>query len=111
VEFEKAISLSPTSTDYLAGLGHAYAVSGQVPKAKKVLNKLHRLARQRYVPSYDIAVIYVGLGEHDLAFNWLENAYVERPWQLLFLKVDPRLDPLRSDPRFQDLLRRMNFPQ
>jgi hypothetical protein len=60
---------------------------------------------------YEVALIHAGLGEKDQAFEWLERAYEERDKGLLFLRIDPPLDPLRSDPRFQDLLRRMNFPE
>ncbi len=57
-----------------------------------------------------VADIYIGLGEIDEAFQWLEKAREEQSvW--LYLRIDPRYDPLRSDPRFQDLLRRMNFPE
>jgi hypothetical protein len=59
---------------------------------------------------YEIALVYAGLGEKDLAFEWLERAYNERDKGLISLRVDPPLDPLRSDPRFQELVRRMNFP-
>ncbi len=70
---------------------------------------LKDLSKQEYVSAYDIAVIYLGLGEKDQAFAWLERAYEERCPTLEFLKVEPSLDPLRSDPRFADLLRRMNL--
>jgi hypothetical protein len=63
-----------------------------------------------YLSPYDIAVVYAGLGERDQALAWLERAYQERCGFITVLKVDPRLDSLRSDPRFQDLVRRMNFP-
>ena len=57
-----------------------------------------------------LALIHTGLGEHEEAFEWLERAYQERNGWMAFLQVEPRFDPLRDDPRFQDLLRRMNFP-
>jgi hypothetical protein len=57
-----------------------------------------------------VARVYAGLGDKEKAFVWLEKAYAERASQLSWVKVDPTFDPLRSDPRFQDLLRRMNFP-
>jgi hypothetical protein len=59
---------------------------------------------------YGIALVHAGLGEKDQAFEWLERAYAERDKGMLFLLVDQTLDPLRSDPRFDDLVRRMNFP-
>jgi hypothetical protein len=60
--------------------------------------------------TYEVALVCAGLGDKDQAIEWLEKAYQEHSVGVMFLKVDPTLDPLRSDPRFQDLLRRMNFP-
>jgi hypothetical protein len=94
----------------LAPLGHAYAVSGQRREALKVLAELNERSKQSYVSSYDIAAIHAGLGDKDTAFKWLDKAYEERSGMLPHLRWEPRLDPLRSAPRFQDLLRRMNFP-
>ena len=79
-------------------------------EAQDVLNELNDLARQnRYVSSFSRATIYIGLGETDLAFKWLEQAYQERLWYMTLLAVDPLFDRLRGDPRFTDLLRRMNL--
>ena len=108
-EFQKGSDLSGGSTYARARLGHAYAVAGKAGEAQKVLAQLKDLSKQKYVSAYDIALIYVGLGEKDQAFAWLERAYEERCPTLEFLKVEPSLDPLRSDPRFADLLRRMNL--
>jgi TolB-like protein/DNA-binding SARP family transcriptional activator len=108
-EFQEGIVLSSGSTYALARRAHTYAVAGQRGEAQKELNRLKELSEQEYVSPYDIAVIYVGLGEKDQAFAWLERAYENRsPW-LVYLKVEPALDPLRSDPRFADLLCRMNL--
>ncbi|MFY9531924.1 MAG: hypothetical protein WAR24_23725, partial [Candidatus Acidiferrales bacterium] len=80
-------------------------------EAQKVLDKLNELSKQKYVPAVSRVGIYVGLGEKDKAFEWLERSYEERSIgsALRNAKVDPVYDPLRSDPRFQDLLRRMNL--
>jgi hypothetical protein len=75
-----------------------------------VLDELNEVSKQIYVSPYNIALIYAGLGEMDKALAWLERAFAERSTWMLYLKVDPWLDSLRSEPRFQDLLRRMNFP-
>jgi TolB-like protein/Tfp pilus assembly protein PilF len=93
-------------------IGYAYAVSGQRKNALNVLEQYKRLraAKQRYISPYKIAAIYTGLGETDQAIEWLEEAYEERSILLLYLNIESLWDPLRSDPRFQDLLRRMNFP-
>ena len=108
--FRKAMVLSPGTSEIIAALGHAYGVTGRRGEALQMLEELKKLSEQRYVSSYDIAVVYLGLGEKDQALAWLARAYEERSGWLGWLKVDPRLDPLRSDPRFQDLLRRMKFP-
>jgi hypothetical protein len=73
-------------------------------------NKLHQLSKERYVMAYWIALIHTGLKESDQAFASLDRAYQEHSPHLVVAKVDPRLDSLRSDPRFGDLLRRMNVP-
>lgn len=66
---------------------------------------------ERYVAAGDIAMVYNGLGERDEAFAWLERGFAQRDVRMTFLKVDPKWHNLRSDPRFQDLMRRMNFSQ
>ena len=105
-EFQTAIRLNGIG---LAELGHVYAVSGKKSEALKVVEKL----RARTPPqSYEIALVYVGLRDSDQAFAWLERAYEERSsFGLMTLKVEPRLDSLRSEPHFQDLLRRVGLPQ
>ncbi len=110
-EYKKAITLSGGSTRDRAPLAHTNSMSGRRAEAQKVLEELKALSKEKYVSPYAMALIYTGLGEKDLAFEWLEKAYEERSFWLSFLKVAPSLDPLRSDPRFQDLLRRMNFPE
>ena len=75
-----------------------------------VLQRLRTMSRTSYVSAFTFALVHVGLGEKDQAFLWLHKAYDERVPELVFLKVDPRFDSLRSDPRYQDLLKRINFP-
>jgi hypothetical protein len=84
---------------------HLAAVSGRRPEAQKVLDQLTELSKQKYIPALDM-VIYAGLGEKDKAFEWLEKGFEDRT--LRAIKVEPTFDPLRSDPRFADMLRRMN---
>jgi Tfp pilus assembly protein PilF len=102
-EFEKAGAVSR--------LGYAYAVAGRRAAAQKVLDQVIETSKQKYVPTERIALIYTGLGEKDKAFEWLEKGYEERAigGPPVGIKVEPEFDPLRSDPRFQDLLRRMNL--
>lgn len=78
-------------------------------RRKGPLAELRERALREHVPSYDVAIIHVGLGETDRAFEWLEKAYEERSYWLTFLRVDPILDRLRSDTRYIDLLRRMGL--
>ena len=110
-EFEKDLVISPSDTTALAVLAYAYAVSGRRADAQKVLDQLNELSEQKYVSARLRARIYVGLGEKDKAFEWLEKSYEERSIGVGFasIKVDPTFDPLRSDPRFADLLRRMKL--
>jgi len=96
--------------DIMTGLGHAYGVAGRRAEARQILRELRALARRKHVPPVDIAFVYLGLGEKERARELLEQAYRQRSWQVAFLRVEPWVDPLRSDPRFQDLLRRLNFP-
>ena len=98
-----------SNTRLLADLGYAYSVAGERSEAQKLLDELNQRSKQQYVAPYGIAQIYVGLGEKDRAFEWLERAYLDRNWLMAFLKVEPAFDPLRSDPRFRDLLRRIGL--
>jgi TolB-like protein/Flp pilus assembly protein TadD len=109
-EFQRAATLSPNVTDYGGGLGYAYARAGQRVEARKILNQLKEQSKGRYVPWFYIAAIYAGLDEKEQAFACLENAYERREQGLAVIKREPMFDPLRSDPRYQALLRRMNLP-
>jgi TolB-like protein/Flp pilus assembly protein TadD len=106
----KAVELSQGATTFIASLGEAYAAAGYRDEAQKTLEQLTELSKHQYVMSYSVARIYVALGMKDEALRWLETAHCERAPLMVFLKTDPRLDDLRGDPRFEDLLRRMNFP-
>jgi tetratricopeptide (TPR) repeat protein len=94
---------------YLSSLGHAYAVLGNVLEARRVLGELDELSKRRYVSPYEKAIVHLGLGETEQALEWLEKAYGERSGWLVYLQVEPRLDRLRSDQRFGDLLRRVGL--
>ncbi len=95
----------------LVDLGHTYGVMGRKAEARKVLQQLEQLSRRSYVSPYFLAAIHAGLGEKDEAFARLDQAYQERDIWLILIQQDTRFDALHSDPRFQDLLRRMNFPE
>jgi TolB-like protein/DNA-binding winged helix-turn-helix (wHTH) protein/Tfp pilus assembly protein PilF len=92
-------------------LGHAYAIAGKRELANHLLAKLMELYPSKHGVPWEMAVIYTGLGDKDRAFEWLEKGYSERPNWMFSIKVDPRMDPLRSDPRYKELLRRMGLPQ
>ena len=109
-EYQKAVELSNNDSDPTAALAYAYARTGKGAKAEKILRDLLEQSKTGYISPYMIATIYAGLGNKDKAFEFLEKAYDERSSDLsYFLKADLRMDTLRSDPRFHDLLRRMNF--
>ena len=109
-EFQTAMTLSGRSPLYTASLAHAYAMVGNRSEVRKLLDELNEVSKRRYVPSYQLAVVYAGLDEKDSAFKLLENAYAERSGSLIYLNRDPRLKNLHSDPRFVDLVRRIGLP-
>jgi serine/threonine-protein kinase len=117
-DFEEATSvletvkrLGPEEPDPIALLGYTFALTGRRREAEEALEELKALSKRRYVSAFPIAWVYVGLGDKDRAFAWLEKAYLERAGRLTYLKVLRAFDPLRSDPRFQRLLDRMRFPE
>jgi len=112
--YEQAIAelqKAQDNPDSRALLGYAYGVAGKRDEARHLLEELQRVAKEKYVSPFPVAATYVGLGETDKAFEMLEKAYVERSWAMGMLKVNPIFDPIRSDRRYVELLRRMNLPQ
>jgi TolB-like protein/Flp pilus assembly protein TadD len=107
--FRTACSLAPGNPALLMALGHALAVSGDRQGAQAILGQLQTLSHQRYVPSLYIAGIHVGLGDKKNAFLYLNKAVDEHNDRLIYLAVEPIADPLRSDPRFETLLRRVHL--
>src|SRR5450432_829294 len=93
----------------IGNLGYAYAKSGRKDEARKLLAELkeQEQAKRRYVSPFSIAMIYAALNEKDEAFAWLEKSYRDREWWLVWIKMDPKVDSLRSDSRFTDLVRRV----
>jgi TolB-like protein/predicted Ser/Thr protein kinase len=106
-ELDKVLAMAPGNTRALSRLGYAYAVAGRRPEALKVVDQLNALSEHKYVRAIDMADVYSGLGEKDKAFVWLGKGYEDH--DTFSIKIDQALDPLRSDPRFADLLRRMNL--
>ena len=112
---EKALIFSDRDSLVLGALAHAYARAGRREEALKLVGELKRVderleAEGRSIPRFSFIWAYAGLGDKEQAFAWLEKAYRERRDRVFLLNVDPLLDPLRSDPRFQDLLRRIGLP-
>jgi serine/threonine-protein kinase len=99
--------LGPGGLNRKASLGHAYAVAGDSVQARKILTELQADAAKKYVPSYYFALVHAGLGERGPALRYLERAYEERSTVLAYLLVDPRLAPLRDEPRFLALAKRL----
>jgi serine/threonine protein kinase/Flp pilus assembly protein TadD len=114
-KYQEAISELQQAVDYSGGralmlgsLGYAYGVSGRAAEAQVVLDKLPEES-QRYIPALAFAFVHAGLGQKDQAFEWLDKAYAERFGWLILLNVEPKLDELRSDPRFTDLVRHLKL--
>jgi len=109
-EGEKAVKLSGGSSSMSAALAQTYAAAGERKKAIQILDELTELAKQKYVAPYFFAGIHLGLGEDDRAMECLEKSYEEHSNWLLYLHIDPSMDGLRANPRFQDLLQRVGLP-
>ena len=107
-EYEKARQID-ASPWVLATLGWGYGMARRTDDANKVLRELEQMAKQRYVSPYNNAIVYVGLGDKNRAFEWLNKADEERNDYLIYLKCEPMFDPVRSDPRFAELVRRIGL--
>ncbi|HJR11039.1 MAG TPA: TIR domain-containing protein [Rhodanobacteraceae bacterium] len=107
---QMAVKLCGGVTYPTAGLGHLYGRCGKAAEARAIYDELGARAKQGYVPAYDFAIVCIGLGWKDQAFEYLSKAYDERSGWMTYLKGDARLDPLRNDTRFLDLLQRLRLP-
>jgi tetratricopeptide (TPR) repeat protein len=109
-ELRKAVELSQGSGVQLGSLGYAYAAAGRRAEALEVAERLQTISKERYVPPGAVALVLSGLGDADGAMAWLERANEERdPW-VTGLNIEFMFDPIRADPRFQDLVRRIGLP-
>ena len=108
-EFRMAMDYDPKNNQPLANLGHAYALSGQKAEARKVLAELQERSKKGFVSPGDLATVYVALGEKERAIALLEKAYEVHAFPVVFINIDRRFDSLRSEPRFQQLVRRIGL--
>jgi TolB-like protein/DNA-binding winged helix-turn-helix (wHTH) protein/Flp pilus assembly protein TadD len=108
-EYQQAVAISQNNPIALASLGSAYGHLGDQAAARKVIARLQEASKHHYVSAFDMATVFAGIGDPDSAFKWLDKAYAQRESQMAFLNITRRMDPLRSDPRFADLLRRMGL--
>ena len=107
--FVKARDLSHGNSEAIASIGYAAALAGDKAKARAVLDELKGLSVQHYIPPFNVAMVYTGLGDQNEALSWLEKACEERDVRVTILKVDPRWDSLRSNPRFMAILKRIGL--
>ncbi|MBI3649915.1 MAG: protein kinase [Acidobacteria bacterium] len=108
-EFQQALARAGEDLETLASQGYRYALSGQAEAAQQVLDELQSWSCQRYIPAYFFAKIFMGLGDKDQAFAYLHQALAERYGLLAYMKVEPEVDRLRDDPRFQELAQRVGL--
>jgi TolB-like protein len=106
---DKGYTLAGHVPNILGAMGQVYALGGECARAREILEKLTRMARERYIPSTVFAIVHLGLGECDRALDWLEKGLTAHDLPLTVLKVHPIYDPLRGNPRFAALLRALNF--
>jgi len=110
-ELQKAAAFSHDSPPMLGSLGRAFGLAGNKAAADKILAQMLEQSKKRYVSPFYVSVVYAGLHENEKAMDWLEKAYEDRSNAIIFLKVDPDFDGLRSNPRFQALLRRLTLQE
>jgi tetratricopeptide (TPR) repeat protein len=106
----QALDNSPQRWGRLAILGYAYGLAGKPREAREVLHTLEVLSKQSHVSTFGFTLVHIGLGEKEQALQWLEKSFAKHNPEMAFLKLNPALDSLRSDPRFADLVRRMGIP-
>jgi TolB-like protein/Tfp pilus assembly protein PilF len=110
-EYQQARALSDNPL-MLGLLAHAYGFSGNKAEAMKILDQLAALSKQRYVSAYTFALVYLGLGDKEEALRWLAKSYQDRAGDALrYIRVEPLLDPLRGDPRFEELVAKVFAPK
>jgi eukaryotic-like serine/threonine-protein kinase len=107
----KSVKIAPTNSTANSSLGYSLARAGKLTEARAVVDEMIRASSERYVSACAIALVFDGLGDQEKTFAWLERAFQEHDTRLIFLKADPKWSSLRSDPRFQEMVRRVGLPQ
>ena len=107
---EKILESMPDSTLGLTEMAYSLAVAGRRKEARQILRRLEGRSTSAFVPAYNFAVIHLALNEEEVAVRYMQQAYENRDWALVVLAVEPRLDPLRRDPRFQEISAKLKFP-
>jgi len=107
---EKILEAMPDSTLGLTEMAYSLAVAGRRNEARQILRRLEGRSTSAFVPAYNLAIIHIALNEEEVAMRYMQQAYENRDWALLVLAVEPRLDPLRRDPRFQEISAKLKFP-
>ncbi len=110
-EFRRVEQSVPEWPVAIAARGSVEGAAGRPEKAKAVLTELQEIAKRRFVTAYGVALVYAGVGDDEAAFTWLDRAFAELSHWLVWLRLDPRFDSLRADPRFSEFLDRIKFPQ
>ncbi len=108
--YQQAFRLSDGLVEVGGGLGHALGLAGAHAPAKKMASYYAEAAKSHYLPAVQRAFIHIGIGENDEAISLLQQAYDEKSWFIIFIQIEPWYDPIRKDPRFLELVERMNFP-
>jgi serine/threonine-protein kinase len=108
--FQRALQLSPQSPLVQAALGRTWALSGRRKEATGILEELLNLRGKRYVSPFEIGLLHFALDEIDEGFGWVEKAVQDRSYELISIRVDPRLEPLKDDPRLQRLIGQLGLP-
>ena len=108
-DYRHALELSPEDQNYLAALGHVYASSGNTPAARNILDTLFALNKREHVSPFFIALVYTGLNDKEKALEWLQKAYEEKSGSVRYLKMEPRLQNLRNEPRYVELMKKIGL--
>jgi len=108
-DYQHALELSPNDQNYLAALGHVYASNGNPSAARNILDTLFALTKKEHVSPFFIALVYTGLNDKEKALEWLQKAYEEKSGSVRYLKMEPRLQNLRNDPRYTELMKKIGL--